>query len=164
MLTSKKNLFADFGVSKPTLTELEKLEDIIARGKQSFVEVGEALMQVRDKKLYTERYGTFAEYCEQRWGFKKSHVYRLMEASEEALKLPEPERPKTEKEARKVLKIRRTSPRGDIQPKKEIVMDRITPEDQAAELFADIEERIRDNRENLKFLQALDKWLKESGL
>jgi hypothetical protein len=170
MLKPGKNLFSDFGTSKPTLTELEKEEEIIGRGKATFIEVGEALARVRDKKLYQEKgYATFQEYFETRLGLKKSQVYRLMDAGEEALKLAEPERPKTEKSMRKVLSDRRTSPRGEVHTKRKSVIKEvdwepvITPEDKAAELFDDVEKRIRKNRKNLTFLQALDKWLEDRG-
>jgi hypothetical protein len=170
MLTSKKNLFADYGVrTQKQLSELERFEEIIGRGRQSFIEVGEALAQIRDKKLYLERYGTFQEYCERRWSFKKTYVYDLIAAGEKALELPESERPKTERSMRKVLKIRRTSAMAEeyqesVPTSKLSSKNGITAEDKAAELLADIINRIRDNRNNLKFLQALDEWLEESGL
>jgi hypothetical protein len=88
---------------------LTELETIIERGKQSFIEVGQALEEVRDSKLYKEHYGTFEEYCELRWGFKKSRVYQMMEASQAALQLPEAERPKTERAMRKSLEINKTT-------------------------------------------------------
>jgi hypothetical protein len=177
MLTSKKNLFADYGVSKPQkqLSELEQLEEIIGRGRQSFVEVGEALARIRDEKLYLEKYSTFAEYCERRWSFKKTYAYDLIAASGEALKLPEAERPKTEREARKSLKIKTTMsamadkkpesvPTSKLSSKKGIKVSMTTPEDEAAELLADVIKRIRNNGDNVKFLQALSEWLEESGL
>jgi hypothetical protein len=175
MLTSKKNLFGDYGVSKPQkqLSELEKEEEIIGRGKATFIEVGEALARVRDKKLYLDTsYQTWPEYYERRWGFKKTYVYNVIAASEEALKLPEPERPKNEWKARKSLQIRqKNSAIAEIQPQnkpvikpREIEVNLTTPEDEAADLLADVIKRIRNNGKNLKFLRALDEWLEESGL
>jgi hypothetical protein len=89
-------------------SRLTELESVIERTKHShaeFIELGQALEEVRDSKLYKERYGTFEDYCELRWGFKRAHGYRLVEASKAALALPEPERPKTEGAIRKSLKI-----------------------------------------------------------
>ena len=64
------------------LDELVKLEKIIERGRQTFVDVGIALAEIRDKRLYRESFGTFEEYCKTRWGFSRRHSYRLLEASE----------------------------------------------------------------------------------
>lgn len=150
-------------------SRLAELEAIIERhDKPSFIAIAEALLEIRDNELYKERYGTFEEYYQLRWGFKKSYAYSLMDAGKEALKLPEPERPKTERAMRKVLKNSRkpsaVADKTESKKAKGIIMDRITPEDQAAELFEDIDTRIRANKKNLKFLQALDEWLTESGL
>jgi hypothetical protein len=162
MLKPGKNLFADFGISKPTLTELEKEEEIIGRGKATFIQVGEALMRVRDKKLYEGRYETFEEYYRQRWGFKKSYAYALMDASEEALKLPEPERPKTEGAARKSLKIRRTT--SAIAE----VSSRSVPTRQKIGRLEDLcdqnKARIEKARGNIGFQKALKEWLDDSGM
>lgn len=59
------------------------LETIIERGLKAFYEVGKALSEIRDDKLYKEKgYSDFRKYCEQRWGLKKSHAYRAMKAAE----------------------------------------------------------------------------------
>ncbi len=60
------------------LTELEK---VIARGKKPFVEVGMALAEIRDLRLYRREYGSFAEYCQSKWGWTRQHAYRLIEAA-----------------------------------------------------------------------------------
>lgn len=49
--------------------ELQACEQVIERGLQTFYEVGQALMEIREKKLYRQGYSTFAAYCEQRWEF-----------------------------------------------------------------------------------------------
>ena len=59
-------------------------EAIIERGNNTFVEVGRALLTIRDHEngvLYKERYGTFENYWRDRWGFEHAHVYRLMDAA-----------------------------------------------------------------------------------
>ena len=47
---------------------LEELEKTIARGKKTFVEVGLALAEIRDLRLYKREYGGFEEYCREKWG------------------------------------------------------------------------------------------------
>jgi hypothetical protein len=60
---------------------LQAYEKAIERGLQSFVEVGRALMQIRDSKLYRATHATFEDYCEGRWQMSKSRAYQVMEAS-----------------------------------------------------------------------------------
>lgn len=61
---------------------LADLEAVIERGKTAFVEVGEALIEVRESKLYRLNYPTFEAYCKGRWGFSRPRAYQLMEAAE----------------------------------------------------------------------------------
>ena len=61
--------------------ELERCEVVIKQGLETFVEVGQALMLIREKKLYRVEYGTFKDYCEEKWGFKERRVYELMNSS-----------------------------------------------------------------------------------
>ena len=57
-------------------------ERVIAAGLATFVEVGAALMRIRDERLYVDEYGTFEDYCRERWGFSRSRAHRLIEAAE----------------------------------------------------------------------------------
>src|SRR3954468_15009600 len=59
----------------------KQLELVIERGLHTFVEVGQALLEIRDRKLYRAEYPTFEEYCKQRWGWSKSHVNRQIDAA-----------------------------------------------------------------------------------
>lgn len=60
---------------------LAELEKTIARGKKTFVEVGLALAEIRDLRLYRREYSGFAEYCREKWGWTRQHAYRLIEAA-----------------------------------------------------------------------------------
>ena len=62
--------------------ELAQRETIIERGLKSFVEVGTALLDIRDKRLYRNGYGTFEDYCKERWGFTDERARLLMRSSE----------------------------------------------------------------------------------
>jgi histone H3/H4 len=66
---------------------LDGMEMIIERGKRAFLEVGTALMTIRDSRLYRAEYKTFEDYCQTRWGFGLSQTYRLMDAAKIALDL-----------------------------------------------------------------------------
>jgi hypothetical protein len=159
-------LTAPFGQKKVQLSQrLTVLEQIVQDGRREWIKVGEALCEIRDSELYKERgYTSFSEYCEIRWGFKKSQAYRLMEGSAAAMKLPEVERPKTEHAMRKVLKSQqKVSPTGDT-------LSRIMPptpvdtEPEEEDLLDEIITRIRRAKSNQHFLKALKEWLDESGM
>ena len=71
---------------KPLLTpaqqsRLDECEAKIATGWQTFVEVGAALTEIRDGELYRAKYKDFEEYCRDRWGYGRTHAYRLMDAA-----------------------------------------------------------------------------------
>lgn len=61
---------------------LEQCEEVIERGLGTFVEVGLALMEIRDKRLYRETHDTFEAYCRQRWQFSDSRARQLIGAAE----------------------------------------------------------------------------------
>lgn len=65
-----------------TAEELSAHEVTIQRGKQTFVEVGKALREIRDRKGYRHTHGTFADYVTNRWAFSVSTGYNLIAASE----------------------------------------------------------------------------------
>jgi len=61
--------------------KLADLEETIERGMHSFVDVGNALVEIQKGKLYTDVGDTFEAYCKKRWGFAKSHTYRLIDSA-----------------------------------------------------------------------------------
>lgn len=63
-------------------SDLKRCERIIKRGSKVFIAVSEALMEIRDKRLYRENYPTFDEYCKEKWGFTARHGQRLLAAKE----------------------------------------------------------------------------------
>lgn len=57
---------------------LQTQEAVIAKGMHTFVEVGNALLAIRDGRLYRERYRTFEVYCSERWEMSKPQATRLI--------------------------------------------------------------------------------------
>ena len=55
-----------------------QLEKVIEKGKQGFIEVGTALLIIREEKLFKDTFCTFEEYCNERWGFTKTHANRFI--------------------------------------------------------------------------------------
>lgn len=60
----------------------EELETTIEKGINTFYEVGSALLEIRDSRLYRQEYKTFEEYCQNRWNIERRHAYRLIEATQ----------------------------------------------------------------------------------
>lgn len=60
-------------------SELTQYETVIARGLETFYEVGSALLAIRDKRLY-KMTGTFEEYCQTRWQMSKTRAFQFMGA------------------------------------------------------------------------------------
>lgn len=58
--------------------DLKRLESIIEAGLRTFLEVGVALVEIRDSRLYRGHYETFDDYCRERWGMSKTHANRLI--------------------------------------------------------------------------------------
>jgi phage N-6-adenine-methyltransferase len=63
-------------------TRLAQLEDTIQRGLNTFVDVGNALLEIRDSRLYRESHSTFEDYCRDRWGMSRPRAYQMIEAAE----------------------------------------------------------------------------------
>ena len=61
---------------------LEVLESVIDAGMQTFVHVGNALLEIRDARLYRQEFGTFEDYCRERWGFTRMRASQLISAAE----------------------------------------------------------------------------------
>ena len=58
LLSIEENL-----LSEAETLELRRLEARVEIGLKAFWEIGQALSQIRDKRLYRENYKTFEEYC-----------------------------------------------------------------------------------------------------
>jgi len=85
---------------------LDECERVIKRGLATFVEVGEALMAIRDQRLYREKgYSRFEDYCQQEWGWSRIHAYRHIEAARVAALLPIGNMPATESQARELVPL-----------------------------------------------------------
>jgi phage N-6-adenine-methyltransferase len=80
---------------------LEALEATIDAGMQTFVQVGSALLEIRDTRLYRATHTAFDDYCRARWGMQRAHAYRLIDAAQVAANLsPIGVIPATESQAR----------------------------------------------------------------
>lgn len=99
---------ADSQLSLTERNELQACEQVIERGLQTFYEVGQALMEIRDAKLYRAEYSSFEAYCNERWGLKQSRAYQFIGAAAVIDNLKSStlvELPTTERYARPLTKL-----------------------------------------------------------
>jgi phage N-6-adenine-methyltransferase len=95
----------------PIPSRLGELEGVIERGLATFVDVGAALLEIRDSRLYRESHATFEDYCRERWGLSSRHVNRTIIAAEltETVR-PIGPAPASESVARELAPLRDDSP------------------------------------------------------
>jgi hypothetical protein len=72
--------------SRMSLTPIEKtnlveLETTITKNLNAFYEIGFALMQIKENRLYREQYTTFEAYCKAKWNFAANYARRLIASS-----------------------------------------------------------------------------------
>lgn len=99
-------------------SRLEELEVVIERGQQTFIDVGLALAEIRDSKLYRQGFATFEDYCKERWGWERRRAYELIASSEAVASMCSTEHilppVSNERQARELAKIKDPELRADI--------------------------------------------------
>jgi hypothetical protein len=132
-LTDTAPVIVDY--AEASLTELEV---VITRGLATFVEVGAALLAVRDRTLYQlHGYDTFEAYCAGRWEIGRAHAYRLIAAAQIVASLsPMGDTPPpvlNERQARALAPLR------DDPEAMAAILDEVGPEATAADIEAAVE-------------------------
>jgi hypothetical protein len=96
---------------------LEELEKLIAKGQKTFVEVGLALAEIRDLRLYKREYASFREYCQKKWGWEKRYTQYVIAGAEAVRSLPEKTRTLVHHEtaARELAKVEPGQRAGVVQ-------------------------------------------------
>jgi len=93
-------------VDRVDARRLVQLEGLIARGLETFVEVGKALLEIRDSRLYRGSHATWEAYCRERWSWSKTHANRQIDAAQVAIHLtPMGVSPLTERVARELAPL-----------------------------------------------------------
>jgi hypothetical protein len=60
---------------------LKHLETIISKNQYRFYEIGKALLEIRDSRLYKQvLFTSFEAYARSRWDIGRSQIYRLIDA------------------------------------------------------------------------------------
>lgn len=84
--------------------ELRRLEAIVADGLQSFIAVGNALLDIRDARLYRSQFSTFEDYCRKKWKMSKTHANRLILGYQTSRRIEGPA-PASESQVRALTKV-----------------------------------------------------------
>ena len=101
-------------LTKSEVGRLARLESTIQAGLQQFVDVGNALVEIRDARLYRDQYETFEAYCRQKWKMSKTHANRLILSAQAVRQLGDIEvKPSTEAQMRPLTKVPE-SERGSV--------------------------------------------------
>lgn len=83
-------------------------EQKIENGLKTFHEVGAALLEIKEEKLYRVTHETFEEYCRERWGFTRMYAHHLMVSSKTVASLNVNhgiQLPANERQARELAKV-----------------------------------------------------------
>lgn len=84
MQTTETVLNSEHSTAQLDATErarLQELESIVENGLQTFYEVGKALDEIREQKLYRESHKTFEAYCQEKWGIARRTADRFIGAA-----------------------------------------------------------------------------------
>ena len=57
-------------------------ESVIDAGLQAFVITCNALLEIRDSRLYRTSHGTFEDYCREKWGIEQSYADELIDIAQ----------------------------------------------------------------------------------
>jgi hypothetical protein len=83
----KKGVLAD--VTREEKFEFRRLDKIVRKGVEAFMECGKALIEIQEKKLWRAGgWPTWEDYCLQVAGLSKSYAHRIINATRVALALP----------------------------------------------------------------------------
>jgi hypothetical protein len=115
----------------PTLDECEA---VIERGLETFVEVGQALLVIREGRLYKDTHSSFDAYCRERWGWSRQQADRTIGAAEIVEQLtPMGVSPQTERQARALAPLK-----DDLEAMAEVMEEvNASPEPVTAAAIAD---------------------------
>ncbi|MCC3409501.1 MAG: hypothetical protein JGK17_28900 [Microcoleus sp. PH2017_10_PVI_O_A] len=85
MQTTHTLLKSEYAIAELDVTErvrLQELESIVEHGLQTFYEVGKALDEIREQKLYRESHKSFETYCRDKWGIARQTAHRFIAAAQ----------------------------------------------------------------------------------
>ena len=131
--------------------DLDCLELHVKQSLEAFVAVGNALAEIRDRRLYREGYDTFETYLADRWGLKHQRAYQLIAGAAvstivDKAGLPAPV---NEAQARELVPLLNDDPEGLEEAWAEVI-DRHGPKPTAAQ----VRDHVRGDHDPEKPLSA----------
>lgn len=69
------------------LVALAAAEQRIERGLKTFIDVGQALAEIRDSRLYKGTHDTFEAYCQERWQIDRTRAQNFITAARTVLEI-----------------------------------------------------------------------------
>ena len=127
---------------------LVECEAVIERGLGTFVEVGEALLEIREQRLYRMIHGDFDTYCRDRWGFSRRRAGEFIEAADVVNRLGEisPSVAPTREAHAAALTPLRDDPEAMAEVMDEVgsTGDRVTAEKISEKVAEKLTERVRE--------------------
>jgi hypothetical protein len=136
----------------PTLAELEA---VIERGLATFVEVGTALLRIRDGRLYRAAgFKTFEAYCRERWSMSKPYATQVIDAAKVtgmlktvavATEKPTPP-PESERVARELVPLAKRDPEAAAETWR-AVTERTNGKPTAADVREAVKKKSKPHRE-----------------
>ena len=125
---------------------LHELEERIKAGIQTFIDVGNCLLEIRDRRLYKEKgYTRFEDYCREEWGWSRDYGYKLIRSAETVRVLGVDQGIQTERQARELAPL----------VKKD--------EEEAVKVWQELREEYGDNITAEKIRQAVREKQKPEG-
>lgn len=137
--------------------EFDRCELVIKQGLGTFIEVGQALSNIREKRLYRIEFGTFEEYCQVKWSIKKSTAYQLISASEiiENIRNCGQILPNSESQARPLTQLK---PEAQQQAWKQVVeQSKISGEPITSQKVKEVVDTFKQAKENYRELRQKQK-------
>lgn len=108
----KRNDLPD--VTSEEKAEFKRLDKVVRKGVEAFMECGKALIEIQAKKLWRAGgWATWEEYCIQVAGLSKSYAHRIINATRAVLDLPigNSVTPVSESQVRPLLKLEKPEDR-----------------------------------------------------
>jgi hypothetical protein len=92
-------------ITSQEFADLARLEATIQAGRNTFVSVGIAVGEIRERRLYRKDYDTFEDYCQVRWGWNAQRSRQLINAAAVVQALPVGTMVPTERAARELGRV-----------------------------------------------------------
>lgn len=135
-------------------TELEAIIDV---GLATFIDVGHALTEIRDSRLYREHgFDRFEDYCDQRWKprLSRSRAYELIAAArvvDVVSGIPDTEPPANEAQANELAALARSDPQAAA-----TLWDQVRTEKGDGVTARDVREAVRQHQGKLPVRRERD--------